>query len=220
MKHSFAILALLGILLLFAGCKNDPAPSANSTDTTTASTVETIEATTNPTTEPATKYSPILQGECYTVCYRSVNYYSFQITDREGNVLLSREDVRREPHIVQLSEDVIGVWIQAGTGVSTRYAQYCNIKTGAVSEAFQFVMGAEGNYVVYVDYEDGKHTVVVRHIFDDTAYRYEQVLADASRTAADVGMDIQFPGDHTARFVYFADETDEKKTIILKIPAD
>lgn len=226
MKRYTAILALIGMLLLFAGCENDPAPSADPTDTanttesTTASTVETAEATTVPTTEPTTDDLPILQGECFAVWYRSGKGYSYQITDRNGNVLLSEDDVRSEPHIEQVSEDVVGVWRQAGTGRSTNLAQYCNINTGALSEVFYYMVGAAGNYVVYVNYEDGQHSVVVQHIFDGTAYYCEYVLSDASPVAADVHVELQFTDEDTALFTYLTGENFDEKTIILDIPAE
>ncbi len=71
---------------------------------------------------------------CYTVTYDKF-LYSYRIQDRQGN-LLAEDTTSRQPHISQETEDIVCLWIQTGTGTSTRWSQYFNIRTGEISPVY------------------------------------------------------------------------------------
>ncbi len=61
--------------------------------------------------------------------------YSYYIKDIHGNTLA--EDISIDyPYITQETEDIVCLWMQTGTGISTRWSQYFNIRTGEISPVY------------------------------------------------------------------------------------
>lgn len=61
--------------------------------------------------------------------------YAYHIHDIHGNTLA--EDISfRQPYITQETEEIVCLWMQTGTGISTRWSQYFNIRTGEISPVY------------------------------------------------------------------------------------
>ena len=85
--------------------------------------------------------------DCYDIRTNYDLTYAYEITDLAGNVLLSDPAAFREPTIMPISDSVLEVSTQTGTGLSTNWAIYCDVETGQVSEKYNYVLGAEDGYV-------------------------------------------------------------------------
>lgn len=75
--------------------------------------------------EPDTFFEVVYEGEMY----------SYYIKDMHGNTLA--EDISIDyPYITQKTEDIVCLWMQTGTGISTRWSRYFNIRTGEISPVY------------------------------------------------------------------------------------
>lgn len=156
-------------------------------------------------------------SQCYSVTYNGDFTYSYQVTDQQGNVLLCDDHSTREPSIKQVDTNILGVTIQTGTGLSTNWAIYCDVEKGQISETFQYVLGAQGDYVIYVTYKNGQHGIVVQDIFDKAAYCQAYPLEDCSPVAADVVVGCEFNGNGTATITYLTGEDYTETDLIIDI---
>ena len=96
--------------------------------------------------------------------------YSYTVMDRKGNILQQEDHAPRKPEVLSPSSSVYGLLTQTGTGLSTNWAVFFDVETGQVSETFRYVLISQEDYVVYVNYEEGNHSLVVQNIFDPTVY--------------------------------------------------
>ncbi len=70
--------------------------------------------------------------------------YSYEIRSKMG--LLESDTIGREPHFIHYPEDdLVAMWVQAGTGTLTRSQKFYNTETGEISQVFTGL----------VDYKDG-----------------------------------------------------------------
>ncbi len=117
----------------------------------------------------------------------------YTLSDREGTVLFEMRNVIKVPTEIRLTDSVYEFTLQAGTGLSTNWAVFYDSRNNSVSETYQYVLGARGDYVIYVECQGEQERVVVQNIFDPAAYR--QVYA----------LDRHSKGDTSARGEYTAD---------------
>lgn len=117
----------------------------------------------------------------------------YTLSDREGTVLFEMSNVRRVPTEIRLTDSVYEFTLQTGTGLSTNWAVFYDSRNNSISETYQYVLGARGDYVIYVGHEGDQEHVIVQNIFDPAAYR--QVYA----------LDRHSKGDTSARGEYTAD---------------
>ena len=118
----------------------------------------------------------------------------------------------------RVTEDVVGVAVQTGTGRSTNWAVFCDTKHGQISETFYYVLGAQDEYVVYVQREDGMCSVVIQNMFDRLAYYESYPLEDCAQGAADVVRDGQFTGDGCVVITYLSGSDYAEKEIVISLP--
>ena len=137
----------------------------------------------------------------YTLSQNEDRTYSYKIYDEEGGVLFSDDHCAKEPHIEKVTDQVYSVTVQAGTGLSTNWAVFCDVKEGTISETFHYVLGAQGGYVLYVEFEDGIHSVVVQNIFDGSRYRKVYPLQNTG-AFADPACEITFDSEGKATVTY------------------
>ena len=166
---------------------------------------------------------PVSQGSkdistLYTVTKHEDQTYSYSLVDLNGNILYKNEHAVREPNIHMVSANVYGLITQAGTGRSTNWSVFCDVENGKVSETFRYVLGAQGDYVVYGDYKDGKHFIVVQHIFDKSVYSKTYELENVSPVAADFALSCEFDGDHNATITYLTGKAYTETQLTIEIP--
>ena len=112
----------------------------------------------------------------YTISTNKDLTYSYKITAKNGNILFFDDNSQREPHIDQVNTNIFSVTIQTGTGRSTNWAVFCDVENGKTSQTYQYVLGAQDNYVFYVEFEDSAHRLVVQDIFDSSIYQKTYTL--------------------------------------------
>ena len=143
--------------------------------------------------------------------------YSYEITDYKGRILDYEDNLTREPKRQKVSTDVVGISVQTGTGLSTNYATYFDLENSKISETFYYVLTAKDGYVVYGDYRDGEHFIVVQDIFDKEQYYKEYKLENVSPVAADFVVDGYFNTKGNVNITYLSgdDYTETNYTIVI-----
>ncbi|MBQ2730092.1 MAG: hypothetical protein IJF69_04900 [Clostridia bacterium] len=127
----------------------------------------------------------IYSSDLYHISYEAL-LYTYTIYDRNGDVIF-KDSNWREPEISMVSDDIVELCIQTGTGLSTNWAIFFDVETGEQSETYHHVFGAEGDYVIFGDYdsETDERSIVVQNVFDSSRYYKKYVLEDASSLDAD-----------------------------------
>lgn len=143
--------------------------------------------------------------------------YSYEIIDYKGKILDYEDNLMREPKRQKVSTDVVGISIQAGTGLSTNYAKYYDLENSKISKTFYHVLVAKDGYVVCADYRDGEHYIVVQDIFDKEQYYQEYKLENVSPVAADFVVDIYFNTKGNVNITYLSGDDRTEKIFTIEI---
>ena len=159
-------------------------------------------------------YNPL---DMYSITKNDDLTYTYKIVDKNGNVLFSK-DATREPSVEQVNTYVLGLKVQAGTGQSTNWAVYCDVESGKVSDIFQYVLMAQGNYVIYANYENGEHSVIVQNIFDKSQYYKKHILTNCSPVAADIVIGAKPNGEGIAVVTYLTGNDYKETELMIKFP--
>lgn len=156
-------------------------------------------------------HSMITQGKA--------NNYSYEVTDYKDRILDYEDNLTSEPKRLCVSTDVVGISIQAGTGLSTNYARFFDLENSKISETFHYVLDAKDDYVVYADYRNGEHIVIVQEIFDKEQYCKEYKLENVSPVAADFVIEGGFNRKGDIKITYLSgDEYTETDFTIVMTP--
>lgn len=118
--------------------------------------------------------------------------YSYTVTDYAGRILRQEEGLTRQPHLVYAGVDVLGIYIQAGTGQATRCFTYYDLEKGLISESFSYVLAAKNGYLVRADRIDGREAIIVENIFDRDLYYREYYPENATTKLMDFAQDAYF----------------------------
>ena len=156
--------------------------------------------------------------DLYTVTKNEDNTHSYSFADLNGNILFEKENVVREPKINMVSVNVYELITQTGTGLSTNWAVYCDVENSKVSETFQYVLMAQGNYVLYANYENGEHSIIVQDIFDKSQYYKQHILANCSPVAGDIVIGAKPNGEGIAVVTYLIGNDYKETELTIKFP--
>ena len=132
--------------------------------------------------------------------------------------MFSKDNATREPKVEQVNTYILGLKVQTGTGQSTNWAVYCDVENSKVSEPFQYVLMAQGNYVIYADYEDGEHSIIVQNIFDKSEYYKKHILTDCSPVAGDIVIEAKPNGEGIAVVTYLTGNDYKETELTIKFP--
>ncbi len=127
---------------------------------------------------------------------------SYIITGKSGVVLYSEEIYWRTAEIKQIDTNVLMYIFQAGTGPATNSAIFCDVENDRVSESFEYVLLAEGEYVFCGGHENGNHFLAIQNIFDPSKCNEKIELSNCSPMATDVICDIKITGKGKAVVTY------------------
>ncbi len=154
--------------------------------------------------------------ELYTITDNGDYTYDYVIKDKHNHVLLEDKGIIREPEIRVINNDVLSISVQTGTGISTRWTVYCDVNSGTISDTYYAVLGEYDEKVVYANYENGVHSVVVHRIFNRQQDLKKFVLEDAINRPDPI-VDFEIGEDGKATIVYSkgADCAESKMTIEL-----
>lgn len=169
MKKLFCLLLIIDIIAL-CGCSET---KINEENTEAVSQTETVSYVSE----------IIEESDYYKITYNGDFTYSYEIRDKSGNILLSDNSEKEEPHINMMDENTVKLWIQRGTGLATRFTTYYNIEKGTVSDEFLYVLTEFDKNTVYVQYRENEHYVIIQNIFDKNEFYKEFKISDASPIA-------------------------------------
>ena len=193
---------------------------------TSREAIEKIESYQNANKELEIEYTLLSErnknnktlADLYASTKNNDKTYSYKFYDLNNNILFQKEDVFREPKINQIAISIYELKTQTGTGLSTNWAVYCDVENSKTSETFYYVLGANGDYVVCADYEEGKHFIIVQNIFDKSAYCKTYELENVSPVAADFAHGCEFDSDNKATITYLVGEDYTKTEMTIDIP--
>ena len=160
-------------------------------------------------------YNPL---DMYSITRNDDLTYTYKVVDKNGNVLFSKDNATREPNVEQVNTYILGLKVQTGTGQSTNWAVYCDVENSKVSEAFQYVLMAQGNYVLYANYENGEHSIIVQDIFDKSQYYKKHILANCSPVAGDIVIGAKPNGEGIAIVTYLTGENYTETELTIEFP--
>lgn len=161
-----------------------------------------------------TEVSPI--DQFYTVTDHGNATYSYIVTDKSGKVIYTEENLTKLPHTQQLSENVFCLTFQSGTGLATNRALYFDVENSLIS-TFYYVLGAKNGYVVYADYMNEEHFIVVRDMFDEEGYFCKYKLKNVS-PAMDFATACHFDDAGNATITYLTGEDFTETQLQIAMP--
>ena len=154
----------------------------------------------------------------YSVYQNEDQTYSYKIFDQKGNVLFGDDRCAQEPRIEKVTDRVYSVTVQAGTGLSTNWAVFCDMESRRVSDPFHYVLMSQGDYVIYVARDNGQTSIVVENIFDKAAYCKAYPLSGCSAVAGDVVLGAQPSGEGIAVVTYLTGDNYTETTLTIQFP--
>lgn len=143
--------------------------------------------------------------------------YSYTVTDYAGRVMRQEEGLTREPHLVYAGVDVLGIYIQGGTGQSTRCFTYYDLDKGLISEPFNYVLTAKNGYLVRADYIGGRAAIVVENIFDKDIYYREFYPENTPSEAMDFAQSAYFNEKGQVVVTYLTDDNYKPAEFVITI---
>lgn len=108
--------------------------------------------------------------------------YGYRIYNRDGEMVREEMTESRLPEITMLSEDIVDIRVGYGTGLASHL--YYDVNADSFSDVFEYVIASAGRRIAYIDIpaelplENRK--IVIRDIFDETAY-YQEAFLDFSK---------------------------------------
>ena len=131
----------------------------------------------------------VVEDEDYYQLIQGDNFqYYYCIFDKDKNIVKEGKSSTRMPHLSLIDGHIVKVWMQAGTGMSTRWCYYYDVEKDTLSETF---------YSVY-DEENGKlvssyfNTLIIRDIFDEEKYYHEITIDKIQAEFAEPFTDVKF----------------------------
>ena len=98
------------------------------------------------------------------------------------------------------------------------YYKILGLENSKVSEAFQYVLMSQGKYVIYANYENDEHSVIVQNIFDKSQYYKKHVLENCSPVAGDIVIEAKPNGEEIAVITYLTGNDYKETELTIKFP--
>ena len=157
--------------------------------------------------------------DLYTVTQNNDNTYSYSFSDLNGKILFEKDGVAREPEINQIDVGIYELITQTGTGLSTNWAVYCDVENGKTSDLFYYVLGTDEKYVIYGNFNNNEHLIIVQEIFnnDGEGYFKEYKLENVSPVAADFAIDCKID-DKSAAITYLTGDNYTEAVLEIQLP--
>ena len=105
-------------------------------------------------------------ANCYTFTENKDGTYSYSVEWRGGGRIYVKENMQRPVSFVEAGEDVLIIEGQEGTGVGARWATFCDIERGRVSETCYGYLAAVDSCVAFVEQRTDMYHVFVRDLFE------------------------------------------------------
>lgn len=153
------------------------------------------------------------QGKFYSA-YKFDNRYYYKITSKDGSVREDVHDTVKLPNFNMLTDTLLEVKSQTGTGQSTNWAVYYDAEADKISNHFYYVMATNGELVAHCKLEENNIGVVVQNIFDVTEYckRFDEFSSPISTDCTDQIQNVTFSEDGKSIEVVYLSGEDYTKT--------
>lgn len=156
--------------------------------------------------------------DCYTFTENKDGTYSYSVMARNGGYILQETNKDRPVEFTAVSDDVLKMHGQAGTGLGARWAIFCNVRTAQKSKTFYHVLGSGKTQVAVVEHRTNKYHVFVYDQFDVASepaavYTLEGLIMPKD-VYDPVSYEIAKNGDLKA--IYYTKEGEQSVTIELK----
>ncbi len=115
------------------------------------------------------KNAQIVDENEYFKIMLSDNLYYCEIYDENNNIVKSDGPFNKLPKISISDDNLVKLTVQAGTGISTQWGYYYDIKKDCFSRIFYSIFDEYNDRMIFRD----KNKIIVRDIFDKTEYYYE-----------------------------------------------
>lgn len=166
-----------------------------------------IQAELTPVIEKTSKYYSLKQD-------KNIQTSEYKIFDKKGN-LMADNSADRNPHIYQLSDEVVAMWIQEGSLASTRSNTYFNWETGDISAEYKGYADEYGNYVCC----GSNNKVDICDMFSgNVQYTFDKFSKDFSDMEDSI-ISVRFSNDGKQILVQYVDVNYEIVDEALDIPA-
>ena len=205
----FALVAVLCIAMVGCGVKDKEEKNSTSTEATGLAG-PTAPKPTAPEPKPDLKVS-----DCYTYTEHKDGTYSYEVTWRGGDILRTETRMDRPVSFTELTEDVLAIHGQAGTGVGARWAMFCDIQRGEVSDTYGGYLAAVDNRVAFVDSRTDAYHVFVCDPFVPNEYT-QVVTLEGLVVSGDVITDFSLNEEGILSVTYPTDSGENTITVDLK----
>ncbi len=119
--------------------------------------------------------------------------YTYTVFGKSGNILFGSSSMRK-PNFQMISEDILRVYTQAGTGLSTRTNRYFNVEKELVSEEYTCVLNETDERIAYVNFDGANYSLVVKDIFHGS-YKKEFPFDNIAANIVDPIISAEFSDD-------------------------
>lgn len=145
----------------------------------------------------------------------NVQTSSYEIYNKNGNVL-EQDAADRNPHLSRISDDIICLWIQEGTGASGIINTFYNWETGAISKSYTGYTDVYDGYLCC----GGYNKVEISRLFDDEILYTVEEFSKPFSDMEDSIISAYFSDDGTQLLVQYVDENYEIVDEAIDIPKD
>ncbi len=142
--------------------------------------------------------------------------YTYTVFDKNGDNLFEASSIR-EPKFQMISKDILRVYVQAGTGISTRTNRYFDVKKNLVSEEYIYILDETKEYVAYGDYDGSTTSLIVKDIFHGS-YKKDFIFDNIATNMADPILSAEFSDDGKyIKVTYFVGNNYETEIVVLPL---
>jgi len=138
----------------------------------------------------------------------------YEILNNSGEVVKSF-DTNRPAGLGLISENVVGLWVNTGTGTS--WGVFYSVEDDILSETFDTPLMITDERIGLLRWSDnGAVILIVRDIFDTEIYYNEFLLEDFSTTAnpIDALIQVEYIGDGELEVIYMSGQNFIEITVI------
>lgn len=165
--------------------------------------------------ESETEVKPATVEQFFKISANPDYTYNFKVLTRSGAALISEENYSIKPDAELISDSILKLW--AGEGISTHWVRYCDVDAKIVSDVYYGVRGEYESNVVYGEFRDGQHYIIVKNIFDGEKFSREYLLDDASVDADPMVEIIENNGTYSLSVTYLAGLNKESRNVVFEV---
>lgn len=165
MKKIIVTLCVIILVISAAGCESiTPNPTEPATEV-----YSTVAAPTE-----ATQSATLIESTNIYDIYKIGFNYNYRIFNKKGDIKLERENETRCPYFTMLTDSLLEVKCQTGTGQSTNWAYYYDYEKDIISETYSYVLSSTNTLVAHINLNiNGKPILIIQSIFPTGSYYLE-----------------------------------------------